>query len=1046
MVDGRRPTRGGGDGAVRRTRLLVVADRAGCEHGADHEHRGDDHGEDPAREPSRQSRGRARARGAPSTCAGYIPGIAAHPDLSRRSRPSRTRSPTRPTPSRMARFRAARPRGRDQARPHPGDRGRPGGRGDDPGPSRPASAPATRVLGEEFGTTRRPRCGGRRWIVDPIDGTKGYARGIPVWATLIALEVDGELVAGVVSAPALGSRWSAARGAGAQRDGERRRGVEGGADRGRPPGLRLGRRVRVGRARGRVPRVGAPVLARARLRRLLGAHARRRRVDRHRGRGRWPRGVGSRRGQGRRRGGRRPVHRPARRATASTPATSSRPTGLVHDDVVAAFAAGDGHDGSRVRVGTEVTVGIDIGTSSVKAIAADGDGNVVARAARPARGAHARARALRARRDGRLARRPAPGAGGARRPRRARRQRRRHGAVARPRSTRSGTPLAPGLLYGDERGRTGVGRRRAPTTRRVGSSATCAGCATRCPTPTASGPRSRSPTTRSRVRRCSTRPPRRSRTRCSTASAGTPRWPASSASRAEQLPRLVPTGWEGGRRSTATAPRWRRGASTRWPSSSSPGPTSPATCSCCSAPRSSCGSSPTRAPRSRATSTIPHTASGNFLVGGPSNAGGLFRDWATRLLAPASDRAARSGCGPGVGALSAWRTGAAQRPRRDARSLHDLDLTHDAAAVVRAADEASAFVVKRAIDAAVAHAGVRAAARRRVGWRARASTRGCRRSPTSPTLPVDCVAVPEGGALGSAWLARIAAGLEEPTAMTEGRRWARVGRRIEPRDRVDARRPPTATSVSSRSADRREHHDLAGEHEVGIARREAVAVELAQRDPYGRDLGVGDLGSRARPSWRRAGARSSSHRLSPGPTTTEGVTTGGAAGSTRRGRGRGRGAGVVRSRERRQPGARPAVANHGHVVGASAADAPVAGASTAPTDDRGRARGIDGAAHRRAVPPSAPRAPRPARGWRRRRGRGGCRRAATTHRAARPSARSGERIRRGRDLATSRRGRRTGSRAPGGPEAPRAPRRRRSPATRARRSRARRAVATGNHR
>ena len=73
------------------------------------------------------------------------------------------------------------------------------------------------MLGEEFGTTGSSR---RRWIVDPIDGTKGYARGIPVWATLIGLEVDGDLVAGVVSAPALGSRWSAARGHGAQRDGE----------------------------------------------------------------------------------------------------------------------------------------------------------------------------------------------------------------------------------------------------------------------------------------------------------------------------------------------------------------------------------------------------------------------------------------------------------------------------------------------------------------------------------------------------------------------------------------------------------------------------------------------------------------------------------------------------------------------------------------------------------------------------------------------------------------------------------------------------------
>jgi histidinol-phosphatase len=76
--------------------------------------------------------------------------------------------------------------------------------------------PADAMLGEEFGTTGD---GTRRWIVDPIDGTKGFARGIPVWATLIALEVDGELVVGVASAPALGTRWSAARGRGARRDG-----------------------------------------------------------------------------------------------------------------------------------------------------------------------------------------------------------------------------------------------------------------------------------------------------------------------------------------------------------------------------------------------------------------------------------------------------------------------------------------------------------------------------------------------------------------------------------------------------------------------------------------------------------------------------------------------------------------------------------------------------------------------------------------------------------------------------------------------------------
>jgi histidinol-phosphatase len=78
--------------------------------------------------------------------------------------------------------------------------------------------PGDAVLGEEQGETRVGAS--RRWIVDPIDGTKGYARGLPVWATLLALEVDGELVLGVVSAPALGTRWWARRGGGTWRNGE----------------------------------------------------------------------------------------------------------------------------------------------------------------------------------------------------------------------------------------------------------------------------------------------------------------------------------------------------------------------------------------------------------------------------------------------------------------------------------------------------------------------------------------------------------------------------------------------------------------------------------------------------------------------------------------------------------------------------------------------------------------------------------------------------------------------------------------------------------
>lgn len=69
------------------------------------------------------------------------------------------------------------------------------------------------VLGEEFGGTAA--CTGRQWIIDPIDGTKNFVRGVPVWASLIALLVDGVPVVGVVSAPALQRRWWAASGAGA---------------------------------------------------------------------------------------------------------------------------------------------------------------------------------------------------------------------------------------------------------------------------------------------------------------------------------------------------------------------------------------------------------------------------------------------------------------------------------------------------------------------------------------------------------------------------------------------------------------------------------------------------------------------------------------------------------------------------------------------------------------------------------------------------------------------------------------------------------------
>lgn len=78
--------------------------------------------------------------------------------------------------------------------------------------------PGDAILGEEQGAIGEAA---RRWIIDPIDGTKNYARGVPVFATLVALEVDGVPAVGAASAPALGTRWWAVRGGGAFRNGER---------------------------------------------------------------------------------------------------------------------------------------------------------------------------------------------------------------------------------------------------------------------------------------------------------------------------------------------------------------------------------------------------------------------------------------------------------------------------------------------------------------------------------------------------------------------------------------------------------------------------------------------------------------------------------------------------------------------------------------------------------------------------------------------------------------------------------------------------------
>jgi histidinol-phosphatase len=75
-----------------------------------------------------------------------------------------------------------------------------------------AARPHDSILGEEYGGERES---GRQWILDPIDGTANFLRGVPIWGTLIALAIDGVPQVGVVSSPALGHRWWAAKGHGA---------------------------------------------------------------------------------------------------------------------------------------------------------------------------------------------------------------------------------------------------------------------------------------------------------------------------------------------------------------------------------------------------------------------------------------------------------------------------------------------------------------------------------------------------------------------------------------------------------------------------------------------------------------------------------------------------------------------------------------------------------------------------------------------------------------------------------------------------------------
>jgi xylulokinase len=180
--------------------------------------------------------------------------------------------------------------------------------------------------------------------------------------------------------------------------------------------------------------------------------------------------------------------------------------------------------------------------------------------------------------------------------------------------------------------------------------------------------------------------------------------------------------------------------------------------------------------------SYPHTTPDRFLVGGPSNAGALFVDWARQLLRrvprPGPDReklAPRLGTPDRVPIWLPYVRGE-RTPFNDhslRASLHGLDIASDGAALERAAFEASGFVIRRIIDQAgipVRRIVASGGGSRVTAWMSAVAD--------AARLPVEAVAVAEGAARGAAFFARMAAGLE--TSLNDSERWAATGRTITP--------------------------------------------------------------------------------------------------------------------------------------------------------------------------------------------------------------------------------------------------------------------------
>jgi xylulokinase len=168
--------------------------------------------------------------------------------------------------------------------------------------------------------------------------------------------------------------------------------------------------------------------------------------------------------------------------------------------------------------------------------------------------------------------------------------------------------------------------------------------------------------------------------------------------------------------------------------------------------------------------SIPHPLGELSILGGASNAGGMFVNWVRRSLAGTTVALDPAAVPIWVPYLKGERTPAHDISLR--ASLHGLDIGHDAASITRAAYEASAFVARRMIETS----GVSVS-------RVVASGGGVHDEQWMQALadctgrPVELVAVPEGAALGAAWRARVVAGLDKNADVV---RWARYGRQVDP--------------------------------------------------------------------------------------------------------------------------------------------------------------------------------------------------------------------------------------------------------------------------